>query len=378
MRILLFENNEGFSSYSHKLANAMINIGDNIELHYLTPTDNKYLDKIDGKVVVKPELSPYPVIYKKNSFKWFIDRMRITLNNISLREEYVSKYNPDAIVIQNTMPVVDQYFIGRLKKSTKIVITVHDVIPPIVSKNWSIKSLSRIYNIADTLIVHTDENKKQLIEEFRIDESKIQVIHHGVEIKYDKVDKKETLKKLGIDNDMPVILFYGLIREQKGLDNLIQSLNNQKCNLIIAGALPTGESFEKYEQLLSNANIHDIRMIEYISEEVTNELFQISDIVALPYKYFYSQSGVFMQAIQYHVPIVASDVSGFKSYIDKYKIGYICKPNDVLSLRKALEVLIEDQSKLEECKRNMDLAAFENSWESSAKLYLKVLEKKDS
>ena len=49
--------------------------------------------------------------------------------------------------------------------------------------------------------------------------------------------------------------FYGGIREQKGLDDLIRALNGLHCRLVIAGAMPHGESFEKYDTLIRQMDI---------------------------------------------------------------------------------------------------------------------------
>ena len=86
--------------------------------------------------------------------------------------------------------------------------------------------------------------------------------------------------------------FYGSIRIQKGLDLLIKALKGIDCNLVVAGAIPFGDSFDRYDKLIENNGINCIKYLEYISEEFTNELFQACELVVLPYKYFYSQSGV--------------------------------------------------------------------------------------
>ena len=77
-----------------------------------------------------------------------------------------------------------------------------------------------------------------------------------------------------------------------------------------------------------------------------------------------------MQSIQYHVPIIATDVSSFKEFINKYDIGFIAKPNDQSSLRKVILNAITIQKDYEE---NMNQAILENSWEVAGRLYAETL-----
>lgn len=364
MKIILCENSEGFSSYTHQLVNSLIKIDDNID--YLTPIDNKYLNCIDSHVNTVTLFDSYFVKYNRGSFRWFVDRMSITCRNLLKRNKYIKKKRPDVVNIQCTVPVIDQYLLKDIKKYSKLVLTVHDVIPPIESRNWSKKSLTKIYNISDSLVVHTNANRQQLIEEFGISTKKISVIHHGVKMGYKTIDVEHERHAIGINNSLPVILFYGLIRPQKGLDVLLEALKGIPCNLLIAGKMPEGESFDKYQRIIEKNKINVISIIEYISEDFTNVLYQISDYVALPYKYFYSQSGVFMQAIQYKKPVVVSSIAAFPEYIEKYQIGVLCEPDNVSSLHNAILQLIENGKSYSD---QMHTAALDNSWAKSAEKY---------
>lgn len=372
MKIMFYESNEGFSSYTHCLANYTRRNDYHADVVYLTPSDNIYLNCVDNDIITCSKLLPYKKRNDKNTLSWALDRTHISLKNILARNAIVKKEKPDIVSIQCTTPILDQFFIQKLKKYSKVVYTAHDVIPPLVSKNWSLSSLYRIYHTVDHIIVHSEANKKQLVEKFSLDECLISIIHHGVKIGYIEIDRYIERKKLGISEDDIVVLFYGLIRPQKGLDNLIKSLDGINVTLLIAGNMPCGESFEQYDKLLAKHNINSIRFIEFISEEFTNILFQICDVVALPYKYFYSQSGVFMQAIQYHKPVVVTDTAAFSEYILKYGLGILCEPDDVASLREAFIKITGEKNILSKLASNMNDAAEDNSWTKSALMHMEV------
>lgn len=373
MKILIYEANAGFTSYTKPLVNAISNISD-MSVSLMTSKNNRELEGISPCVNVLGELSDYKGNLKHGTFLWLVDRVLISWRNIVKRNCIVAKSDYDVILVEFTLPIIDRYYFGRMKKKSKVLLTVHDVIPPNRSRFWSMKSLKKLYNDADYLIVHSQENLQELKDNFQINEDKVTVIHHGVEHDKRVLNKHECRRQLKINEYENVILFYGGIRQQKGLDNLIQALDGVECTLIIAGALPHGESFEQYEQLIKRHNIKTLKIIEYVSDEMTDVVYGAADIVALPYKYFFSQSGVFMQAIQYRKLIVASNVSSFSSYVEKYKLGLVCRPNDIESLAAAIKETIGNKVALYQ-KARFDVALKDNSWEASAEKHSAIINK---
>ncbi len=371
MKVWLYEGSEGFTSYSAPLCAALAQYL-NMDVHLITVRDNPMLSS---------DIQTFQILYSydsqienKNTAKWMFNRVWISLINILKRNHLIRKHKPDLLSIQFTIPVIDQYFLPRLKRYCKLIYTVHDVIPPNKSRFWTMKSLNRLYHAVERIIVHSETNKKQLINQFGVASDKIDVIHHGLETEYEQLDRSSCRYAIGVDDDTPVILFYGSIREQKGLDDLIRALSGLHCRLVIAGAMPHGESFEQYDALIQQTDISVHKIIDYVSDEQTNSLFQAADIVALPYKYFYSQSGVFMQAIQYGKFILATDVSSFGEYIRKWKLGCLCEPENIESIRSAVVELCQ-WIRAGVVNEFADAARDENSWERSAELHIRVFER---
>lgn len=374
MNILIYENSTGFSSYSYKLCNGLIDNDTSDVIYYLTGKNNKYLSDIDKRIIVTPILkSPNPNI--KSGVRWIVDRIYVGLANIKIRNKFVKKYSIGLLNVQSTLPILDQFFIGKLVKRIHCVLTVHDVIPPIKSFYWSYSSLKKIYDKFPRLIVHSQENKNELIEKFGVSDDKISVIHHGTDTRFCEIPREKCLDRLKIKlDDRKIFLFFGLIREQKGLDLFIEAINllNSKssvCMGIIAGAMPRGESFEKYNELIKNKDDF-VCLIEYVDEEMVDYLFQAADAVVFPYKYFSSQSGVFMQSIKYRKPIIATDVSSFRQYIEMYCIGKVTHQINSESLSNCmLDFINLDSQDMERIKNGLEKAAHDNSWEKAAELY---------
>lgn len=377
MKILIYENSSGLSSYTSKLCEAICESG-NYEIDYLTIQNNKYLTSACPRIRVVPKLKTYNK-RKKKSLLWLLNRIYVSLFNIRQRGNLCKNNRYDVVSIQETIPIFDQFFIKNFcKKNKNVVYTVHDVVPPIKSLFWSKKSLKKVYSSVDKLIVHTEGNKKQLMDFFGIQEEKICVINHGTDEKYNKLQKSQCKRVLGLNVNKVVILFYGMIRDQKGLDILIESMNGiDNVQLFVAGALPFGETFKEYDTLICKNSIDVFKMVHFIPEEETDIIFNSCDLVCLPYKYFYSQSGVFMKAIKYRKPIIASDVSSFRDYFKKYNIGAICKPNNVSDLRNKIWLTIKLlKSNPSFFYKELDRAAKENSWAISAHKYILAFEKR--
>ena len=372
--ILVYENSSGFASYSYKLCNALVEIDKDNKYFYLTDSANIYLNEIDERVTVKADLL-VPSNIKSKGLLWMINRLYVGISNILKRNNYIRKMEIEYLNIQSTLSVLDQFFLIFIPKRVKIITTAHDVIPPVKSFYWTRRSLKKLYFSSDLVIVHSLSNKKQLMEQFNYDEKKIVVIHHGVDTKYKKFSRDVCCSELNIPNDnIPFLLFFGMIREQKGLDILIKAINkvNSPCKLIIAGAMPHGESFQKYKTLMEDERKF-ICQIGFIEENKLDYLFQMANVVVFPYKYFLSQSGVFMECLKYGKPVIATDVSSFRQYIEEYKMGLVAIPNDVDDLASKIEnylSLSDEEKKL--FRNNLEKAAMDNSWEKAAELYLKV------
>ena len=356
------------------LCNALVNEYPDMKILYMTTRENHELDDISQCVKVLPILKTFGE-QKKNSIGWLINRIVTAIKNVKIRNKYMKQNKVDGLWIQFTNAIIDQFFIRNVKRySHRIFYTVHDVIPPVKSFYWSMKSLNKLYSECDELIVHTKGNKQQLIEEFKVKPEKIHVIHHGTDTRYNRLDPVQCRKQFDINQNKTVILFYGSIRKQKGLDDLIAALKDiDDVQLVIAGAMQNGESFFEYENLIKKNKIDAKCMIQFIPDEWTDALFQACDFVCLPYKYFYSQSGVFMHAIRNRKPVIVSDVSSFREYLSNYKIGDLCKPEDpedlgIVIKKMMLKLENENNTFLSELER----AADDNSWEKSAKLHMEL------
>ena len=138
------------------------------------------------------------------------------------------------------------------------------------------------------------------------------------------VDPAQARQGLGLPADARVLLFFGLIRDYKGLDLLIDAFGrlDGRYHLVIAGE-PYG-SFEGYQRQIDalprRANIH--LHARFIPDDEVPRFFSAADAVVLPYKSA-TQSGVTAIAFHFGVPVVATDVGGLREALDDGRAGVL-------------------------------------------------------
>ena len=153
-----------------------------------------------------------------------------------------------------------------------------------------------------------------------------------------KMERNEACRKLGIAPNKRNILFFGLIREYKGLDILLEAFSSldDSYQLIIAGE-PYG-SFEKYEKLIeSSPNRERIKLFtSYISDNEVPSFFSSADVCVLPYRTA-TQSGI--SAISYHfgLPMITTNVGGLKEAIEVPGTGIVVDKAEPVLVSQAIK-----------------------------------------
>ena len=142
----------------------------------------------------------------------------------------------------------------------KVTMTIHDVIS--FAKNDSSTLISNLaYKLTDLILTHNQFSKDEIIKiEPSLKES-IHIIPHGNYTPFINIqrDKKKSREYLGLPADKRIILFFGMIKEVKGLDILLKSFKkviiaNPDTILVIAGK-PWGNDFADYEELIHKNNL---------------------------------------------------------------------------------------------------------------------------
>ncbi len=148
-----------------------------------------------------------------------------------------------------------------------------------------------------------------------------------------RVDRREACEKLGLDAQLNYAMFFGLIRDYKGLDILLEAWSRLKAEgktkgrkLIVAGEFYSSK--ERYLSQIERGGIADdvILHSNFVADEDVKYYFSAADFVVLPY-HTASQSGVTQIAYNFSLPMIVTNVGGLPEIVPHDKVGYVCQPS---------------------------------------------------
>lgn len=142
------------------------------------------------------------------------------------------------------------------------------------------------------------------------------------------VARDEACRKIGIDPEVNYTLFFGLIRDYKGLDLLLEAWAKWQPDgrkLLIAGEFYT--SREKYIELIERLGLKDRVVLHdrFIADEDVRYYFSAADCLVLPYRTA-TQSGVTQIAYNFSLPMVVTRVGGLPEIVPDGRVGLVCEP----------------------------------------------------
>lgn len=247
----------------------------------------------------------------------------------------------------------------------KTISLLHNVIPH--ERKFFDAPLTKYFlNGCDAHITLSDAVKADLkgLGDYR----SIQLFHPIYSHFGDKLDRETADRNLGIKPGGKNILFFGLIREYKGLDILLEAFKGlpEEYNLIIAGE-PYG-SFAKYQTLIDecpdSSRVHCF--LEYVRDSEVKRYFSASDVTVLPYRSA-TQSGVSSVSYHFEVPMIVTDVGGLKSAIGDTGTGMVVAKADPDLIRKAIVEFFENEELRENCIQNIKKEKKRLGWQEFCK-----------
>ena len=191
----------------------------------------------------------------------------------------------------------------------------------------------------------------------------------------EKLPRAEAGRKLGLDPGLKTLLFFGLIREYKGLDILLQAFNRlpEGYQLVIAGE-PYGP-FDKYAALIDASPYKDRihTFLSYIRDSEVRDYFSASDLAVLPYRSA-TQSGISSVAYHFDVPMVVTDTGGLRETIGDRGTGLVAPKADPDAVKAEIERYFSDPSIGENCKKAILSEKERLSWSGFCRDLIKFAE----
>ena len=274
--------------------------------------------------------------------------------------------------------------LNRFFKRRKIVLTCHNIEPhesTIFDKIFT----KAVFSKVDHFIVHAEQNRKRLIKNYKISPKRVHTIPHGTFgyfTKWKNESKEELKKRFGFEKKDKIILFFGYIREYKGLRYLLRAMpeiikKEPNAKLVIAGEL--WQDWKTYKKEINPEIKNKIKIFpRYILDKDVHKFFDMADIQVLPY-YNTEQtiSGPLLVGLAFHKPIIISNVGGISEFLKDGKNALIIKGGNTKELTEKTIKLLKNkklQSKLKiGAKKTDKLFEWKNVADSTFKIYKEIL-----
>lgn len=291
----------------------------------------------------------------------FFHKIHEYLKSIHKLEKFIKANKYDIVILQwYSIPWLEYSFVKRIKKCSKIINLVHDVIP-FNNKIGMISSLRKIYKKSDLIFVHSSTAKDEFCRIYSNDVP-IHLVSGAFCDKtyYPKMPKAESMNRLSINPNRLTVLYYGSVRESKGLDVLMEAVIKaariEPCIYLVGGGAFQGVSedrrkyYEETANLLKKEGFGSVKF-EFIKDELEPYYFSAADIICLPYKSGW-QSGVAQLGLCYSLPILASNINEMKEVVTNDYNGILFKNGDVDDLCEKLIFLARNRKILKKYSSN--------------------------
>ena len=358
----------GLTAFNERLAREFNSHGHDVQLYtfslqypgFLFPGKTQYSSDPppeDLKIKVK--------INSVNPFNWF----RVG--------KELKKFKPDLVVIKFWIPFMAPCLgtiarIIRKNKVTKVISVIDNIVPhekrigDRILANYWVKSVDGFITMSRQVLGELDT----------FDKLKPKLYHpHPLYDNFgDIIDKTEARQMLGFNASDKIILFFGFIRDYKGLDLLLKAMANpvikeSDISLLVAGEFYTDN--KSYLSVIKENELEDkvILHTEFIPDGDVAKYFCASDLVVQPYKHA-TQSGVTQIAYYFNKPMITTNVGGLAEIVPDEKVGFVVKPEEKEISEAIYRFFTENRES--EFIRNVIIEKQKYSWDNFVGSLVKV------
>ncbi|MEG0655972.1 MAG: glycosyltransferase family 4 protein [Mucinivorans sp.] len=232
---------------------------------------------------------------------------------------------PDLVIVRYWTPFMAPALgtiVGRLRaKGIKVLAITDNIIPH--ERHFYDNICARYFLKATSAVLYmSKEVGRELDEIFHYDRPSVFSPHPIYDVYGQRVSRTQACLELGLDAGKQYVLFFGFIRDYKGLDLLLQAWQpTPGRELIVAGEFYADR--EKFMPLIEEKKVilHDI----YIPEHRVKLYFSAASLVVQPYKTA-TQSGVTQIAYNFGVPMVVTNVGGLPEIVPDSRVGFVVDP----------------------------------------------------
>jgi glycosyltransferase involved in cell wall biosynthesis len=253
------------------------------------------------------------------------------------------------------------------------VFTAHDVLPR--RSAGAVARWRALYDSCDRVITHSENGRMRLLGEVGVGAERVVIVPHpvipgaGGPEPADRSEVGET------------VLFFGLLRPDKGLDVLIEALPALVARVPGARVEVVGSPRMPIEPLRARAAELGVADrvswdLRFVSDAEAAAAFARATVICLPYREI-ENSGVLAEALRHGVVPVTTAVGGLPEILSRYHLPAPVPIDDAGELASRLAEALTDETLRARATAGMRRARGELTWahaaETHERLYLDVL-----
>ncbi len=315
----------GLASYNERLAREFMNQGHEVDVYTFSLQYPEFLFPGTTQYSTEPASKDLRIHVKVNSVN--------PVNWYKVGKE-IAALKPDMLIVKFWLPFMAPCLgkICRLVKAngvTKVLAILDNIVPH--EKRFGDRILASYFvNSVDAFIAMSDSVLNDLSQ---FNQTKPRAIspHPLFDNFGEAVTKKEAYHHLGLAPNEEHLLFFGFIRDYKGLDLLLQAMADERVRrlnmkLIVAGEFYTDA--KPYADLIRQLNLQDklVLKTDFIPDSEVRYYFCAADMVVQPYKHA-TQSGVTQICYHFNRPMLVTNVGGLADTVPHLKVGVVTEPS---------------------------------------------------
>lgn len=339
-------------------------------------TKTKFVFILIPKIVQIMDKSAYTVIKRLrtktncNNYRFIFQRFYF-LRKVS---KLLKKENFDKLVLENhpTQFQVVKLNNNLIKYKNKIYYHCHNEIKKTFGFEKYFLECKKIISISNFI-------SDSIIKDIKgLEKDKISVLKNCIDTETfnKKIDIDKERKVLNVDKDEKIILYTGRLVPEKGIMELIKSIQlvkTENIRLIVAGGAVSKISVDTpfILQLKEEAKFtgKKVDFIGYVEHSEIYKLYKTADVVVLPSIWEEPAGLTMIEASAAGAKLITTDVGGIKEYISDDS-AIILKNNECLveNIAKSIDLILENKQLASKLKnkgiQNSKIYNFENYYKN--------------
>jgi glycosyltransferase involved in cell wall biosynthesis len=278
-------------------------------------------------------------------------------------------------------PMLDRMLVRALaRRGWRLVYTEHDPLP-VASRRARRRHHVELLRLVDAVIVHTVQQREEVEAAVPEVDGRLHVVAHGGRSSaIPSTDHRAHCReRLGVERDRPLILFIGLIKPYKGLDDLVAAMpavvtRHPGALLLVAGEplVPLAALERRIAAL--GLERHVTMRLGFVPSAEMPTYFAAADLLVAPYVSV-GASGVLVMAQERGLPAVVTRVGGLPEFVEPDECGFVVPARSPAALADAICRAFDDRAALarmgERARRRI---ARDHAWPAVAERTLAIYE----